>query len=404
VPRLQKGYPPTAAPVELDKDGCHLVIGATGNIGPHLIRRLADMGAATIVAVSRNPGSRLDELATSLSATGSTLVTVAADASDETAMSALFDRFGADLPPLRGIYLTAFGGGPMTLRDMTDDDVTAMFRPKLDAVALLHKLSLRQPVRQFVLFSSISGVTGSRWLAHYAATTTFLDTFAFARRAAGLPATAINWGLWKSLTDSQSDQERQVTLESGLEPMPDEVAIQALGLITGPGAAVRSTIVAADWSRLAAAYRTRAAMHIVDDLLPADSDGDVGSISSTAFRAALREAEPTQRRDLLLDHVSAQVAAAMGLVSRQLLDPSAGFFQSGMDSLMSVTLQRALSESLGEPLPASVVFDYPTVDELTGYLATILPELVEVAESEIVDAYEDLTDDELLQQLSERLG
>ena len=404
VPRLQRGCPPPAAPVELDKDGCHLVIGATGNIGPHLIRQLADMGAANIVAVSRNPGSRLDELATSLSATGSKLVTVAADASDETAMSALFDRFGGDLPPLRGIYLAAFGGGPMTLRDMTDDDVTAMFRPKLDAVALLHKLSLRHPVRQFVLFSSISGVTGSRWLAHYAATTTFLDTFAHARRAAGLPATAINWGLWKSLSDAQTHEERQVTLDSGLEPMPDEVAIQALRSVTGPGAPVRSTIVAADWTRLATAYRTRAALHIVDDLLPTDSDGDIGSISSTAFRAALRESEPTRRRVVLADHVSAQVASAMGLASRQLLDPSAGFFQSGMDSLMSVTLQRALSESLGEALPASVVFDYPTVDALAGYLATILPELVEVADSENVDAYDGLTDDELLQQLSERLG
>ena len=59
-----------------------------------------------------------------------------------------------------------------------------------------------------MLFSSISGLTGSRWLGHYAATTTFLDTFAYARRAAGLPATAINWGLWKSLTDNQDDQER----------------------------------------------------------------------------------------------------------------------------------------------------------------------------------------------------
>ena len=155
------GSPPCAAPAadtpppsrlgEFDKDGCHLVIGATGNIGPHLIRQLADMGAATIVAVSRNPGSRLDELAARCRRNGTTLVTVAADAADEAAMGALFDRFGADLPPLAGIYLAAFGGGPVTLRDMTDDDVTAMFRPKLDVVALLHKLSLRQPVRQFVL-------------------------------------------------------------------------------------------------------------------------------------------------------------------------------------------------------------------------------------------------------------
>ncbi|HME79870.1 MAG TPA: type I polyketide synthase [Mycobacterium sp.] len=405
VPRLQSGYLPSTSPVELDKDASYLVIGATGNIGPHLIRQLADSGAGTVVAVSRNPGSFLDELATGLSATGTTLVTVAADAADETAMSALLDRFGADLPPLAGVYVAAFAGGPITLRDMTDADVTAMFRPKLNVVALLHKLSVRHPVRQFVLFSSISGLTGSRWLAHYAATTTFLDTFAFARRAAGLPATTINWGLWKSLSDSQSDEERHVTLDSGLEPMPDEVAIQALPWVTGPGTPVRATIVAADWARLATAYRsTRAALRIVDELLPTETEGESSSTLITEFREALRDAEPERRRGLLVDHVTAQVVAAMGLASPQLLDPATGFFQSGMDSLTSVTLQRALSDSLGESLPASVVFDYPTVEALSDYLATLLPEVVEVADQESVDAYEDLSDDDLLKELSERLG
>src|SRR6202042_156964 len=66
--------------------------------------------------------------------------------------------------------------------------------------------------------------------------------------------------------------------------------------------------------------------------------------------------------------------------------------QSGMDSLMSVTLQRALSDSLGETLPASVVFDYPTVEALSDYLATILPEVAEAAEDESTDAYEDFSD------------
>ena len=73
------------------------------------------MGAKTIVAVSRNPGQRLEELAASLAADRNHLVTVAADATDEAAMSALFDRFGADLPPLDGIYLAAFAGRPVLL-------------------------------------------------------------------------------------------------------------------------------------------------------------------------------------------------------------------------------------------------------------------------------------------------
>ncbi|ETZ96308.1 short chain dehydrogenase family protein, partial [Mycobacterium kansasii 662] len=73
----------------------------------------------------------------------------------------------------------------MLLSQMTYDDVTAMFAPKLDAAALLHRLSVTTPVRHFVLFSSISGLTGSRWLAHYTATSGYLDALAYARRVMG---------------------------------------------------------------------------------------------------------------------------------------------------------------------------------------------------------------------------
>ncbi len=227
VPRLTRRIAPAASPATLSSDTTQLVIGATGNIGPHLIQQLVEMGAQSIVAVSRNPGTRLAELAESLESTGTTLIQVAADATDPDAMSALFDRFGTELPPLEGIYLAAFAGQPVLLSEMTDDDVAAMFRPKLDAARLLHQLSLKHPVRQFVLFSSISGLLGSRWLAHYTATSAFLDTLAYARRLVGLPATAIAWGLWKSLADTQQEAS-QVSSESGLQPMADEVAIGAL--------------------------------------------------------------------------------------------------------------------------------------------------------------------------------
>jgi phthiocerol/phenolphthiocerol synthesis type-I polyketide synthase B len=110
---------------------------------------------------------------------------------------------------------------------------------------------------------------------------------------------------------------------------------------------------------------------------------------------------------MLLDQVNALAATVMGMPATETLDPSTGFFQLGMDSLMSVTLQRALSDTLGEYLPASVVFDYPTVYGLTDYLATVLPEFAELAVAEVEqppDTYDDLSEDELLRQLSERLS
>ncbi|AQO62045.1 phthiocerol type I polyketide synthase PpsB [Mycobacterium tuberculosis] len=402
VPRLQRRTLP-GKPVTLNADASQLVIGATGNIGPHLIRQLARMGAKTIVAMARKPGT-LDELTQCLAATGTDLIAVAADATDPAAMQTLFDRFGTELPPLEGIYLAAFAGRPALLSEMTDDDVTTMFRPKLDALALLHRRSLKSPVRHFVLFSSVSGLLGSRWLAHYTATSAFLDSFAGARRTMGLPATVVDWGLWKSLADVQKDAT-QISAESGLQPMADEVAIGALPLVMNPDAAVATVVVAADWPLLAAAYRTRGALRIVDDLLPAPEDVGKGE---SEFRTSLRSCPAEKRRDMLFDHVGALAATVMGMPPTEPLDPSAGFFQLGMDSLMSVTLQRALSESLGEFLPASVVFDYPTVYSLTDYLATVLPELLEigataVATQQATDSYHELTEAELLEQLSERL-
>ena len=364
VPRLQPAAPgaTTAAPAG---DGSHLVIGATGHIGPHLISQLAEMGAGTIVAVSRNPGDRLDDLARQLASSGVNLVQVAADVTDETAMTALFDRFGSDLPALDGIYLAAFAGGPVTVADMTDDDVRTMFRPKLDALGVLHTLSLRTDIRHFVMFSSISGLLGSRWLAHYTATSTFLDTFAYARRNLGLPATVVNWGLWKSLADNQSESG-EVMAGTGLIPMPDEVAIGALPLAMSAGAPVRMAVVDADWTLLAAAYRTRGALRILDDILEYTTAGTVAVESE--FSKALRECPAADRRALLAEHILASAATVIGLAPGERLDPQAGFFQLGMDSLMSVTLQRNLSASLGIELPASFIYENPTIASLTDAL------------------------------------
>jgi phthiocerol/phenolphthiocerol synthesis type-I polyketide synthase B len=267
VPRLVRATPPPVATAPLQGDASHLVIGATGRIGPHLVRQLAEMGAATIVAVSRRAGSQLTELAAELASTGTKLIEVAGDAADESSMTALFARFGNDLPPLDGIYLAAVAGGPVLLRDMTDDDINAMLRSKLDAAAVLHKLSLKSRVRRFVIFSSITGVIGSQWLAHYTAAGAYLDTVAYARRALGLPATVIDWGLWKYSDEAQPD-----TTDAGLQPMVPEIAIRALAALVDPDGAVRSAVAPANWARVAAAYRVRASLRVVDALLDDDED------------------------------------------------------------------------------------------------------------------------------------
>jgi phthiocerol/phenolphthiocerol synthesis type-I polyketide synthase B len=118
---------------------------------------------------------------------------------------------------------------------------------------------------------------------------------------------------------------------------------------------------------LAAAYRTRGALRIVDDVL-AREEAASGEAPESEFAKELRECPPEGRREKLADHIVAMASAVIGLSPDQSLDPEAGFFQLGMDSLMSVTLQRRLSASLGIALPAALIYEYPTISSLTDAL------------------------------------
>jgi acyl carrier protein len=139
----------------------------------------------------------------------------------------------------------------------------------------------------------------------------------------------------------------------------------------------------------------------LDDSVPVeltdnnDDNDDSATVPAGDFKDVWRTYEPERRRALLRNHVGVLVAAVMGLGSSQSMNPSADFFELGMDSLMSMILQRALAETLGEVLPQSVVFDYPTVEALADYLATI-----EVADHESADPYDDLTAADLSERVS----
>src|SRR5262249_15816951 len=51
------------------------------------------------------------------------------------------------------------------------------------------------------------------------------------------------------------------------------------------------------------------------------------------------------------------------------LDPHQGLRDLGIDSLMSIELKNRLQASLDQPLPATLVFDYPNVAGLVDFLA-----------------------------------
>ena len=77
---------------------------------------------------------------------------------------------------------------------------------------------------------------------------------------------------------------------------------------------------------------------------------------------------PSERREVLVNHISYQVAQVLGLSPQQQVDIKQGFFEQGMDSLMAVEIQGRLQKSLGFSIASNVVFNYPKVEALADYL------------------------------------
>jgi acyl carrier protein len=104
----------------------------------------------------------------------------------------------------------------------------------------------------------------------------------------------------------------------------------------------------------------------------------------------------------------------MELVAEDELKFERGFFDLGMNSLMTVALKARLENRFGMSLPSTVTIDYPSVAALSGYFEVQLSQVgsetvdgVSVAVSgpapASASAVEDLNDDEVSDALAAEL-
>lgn len=95
--------------------------------------------------------------------------------------------------------------------------------------------------------------------------------------------------------------------------------------------------------------------------------------STSDFLSQLNAAEPgTPRRVLLREHLCRQVAKILEFDDSFVLDPHQPLAEVGLDSLMAIELRNMLSTSIDRQLPPTLLFDYPTIDSVYAYLATLV--------------------------------
>jgi nucleoside-diphosphate-sugar epimerase len=375
VPRLRPVVVDTAGDVAgvMRRDRSYLITGGFGALGMQVATALAKAGAGRLLLIGRRgpDAAAMAELVQALASYGTTVVPIRADVTDERAMREAIATHDDPAQPLAGVFHAAGVGGVRPLRDLVEEDVRAVLHPKLRGAWVLHEVTQHRALDHFVLFSSIAGVWGSRGQFHYAAANASLDALAEYRRARGLPGLAISWGPWEGKGMTSPDAAA-LLLRLGVQALPGDAATSwLLHALSAPHAHLIAA--AMDWPRFRGSYEARGPKGLFSELPGATLPAPVGR-DDTASRwvESITHALPTQRTRLVRDAMIEAVREVLGWGPTTVVPVDQGLFELGVDSLAALDLRTHLEHLLGTALPATLVFEYPTIDALTQFVEGVL--------------------------------
>ncbi|WP_142284603.1 type I polyketide synthase, partial [Mycobacterium tuberculosis] len=301
---------------------------------------------------------------------------VACDAADRAALAKVI----ADIPvqhPLSGVIHTAGALDDAVVMSLTPDRVDVVLRSKVDAAWHLHELTRDLDVSAFVMFSSMAGLVGSSGQANYAAANSFLDALAAHRRAHGLPAISLGWGLWDQASAMTGGLDAADLARLGREGVLALSTAEALELFDTAMIVDEPFLAPARIDLTALRAHAVAVPPMFSDLASAPTrrqvdDSVAAAKSKSALAHRLHGLPEAEQHAVLLGLVRLHIATVLGNITPEAIDPDKAFQDLGFDSLTAVEMRNRLKSATGLSLSPTLIFDYPTPNRLASYIRTEL--------------------------------
>jgi len=391
--RLARVDLPAAAAPEFagGPDGTVLITGGTGTLGAMLAEHLITRHRARKFVLASRRGPHADNsglLVAGLSALGGQVRVVACDAADYGGLADLL----ADITrehPLAAVVHAAGVLDDGVLTSLTPARIDQVFRPKVEAAVNLDRLLGDDMRAELILFSSAAATFGSPGQGNYAAANAFLDGLAEHRRARGLPARSLAWGLWErrsGMTGHLPASDIRARARDGAAPLTSEAGLALFDAARGTDEAVLvplhlelSAVGAGDVPTLlrglvAAGGRKDGARKVEErKVVKAKPD------KLKRANAMPGGADAMARQQELLTMIRSEAADVLGHDGPEEVGPGLSFLEMGFDSLSAVKLRNRLSEYTGLRLRSTLIFEYTTPRLLARYLLTELADKPELA-------------------------
>ena len=399
-------------------EATYLITGGLGGLGLLMAQWLVSRGARHLALMGRSGAAEATkETLKELEQAGAQIEVIQGDVSQSEQIAQAFEQIDRTLPPLRGVIHSAGVLADGVLQQQDWSRFIEVMAPKIAGAWHLHMLTKDKPLDFFVLFSSVAALLGSAGQSNHAAANAFMDALAFHRRALGLPALSINWGIWSEIGAAARHNVGERFLEHGMRTFSPREGLMVFERVLRPDF-TQVGVMPINWPRLIRQFMT--------------SDGEPPFLAELAGEARqhgqssqpvepeldtlqqLEQAPSGQRHRLLLEYIRGQALKVLGLEASHPIDPRQPLADLGLDSLMAVELRNLLGRGLrlSRSMPATLLYDYPTISELVSYIAhevlqwqgaeTQQSPAQDTGTAGVIDRIEDLSDEEVDRLFAEK--
>ncbi|MER5753620.1 SDR family NAD(P)-dependent oxidoreductase [Streptomyces sp. NPDC002088] len=322
---------PAPGTLALDPDGTYLITGGLSGLGGATAHWLADHGARHLALLSRR-GPHAPEapsLLAHLTERGVHATAHAVDVTDQAALRQVIDTVDATGHPLRGVVHAAMHMDDAPLSQLTDDRFAAVLAPKATGAALLDYLTADRDLDLFLTYSSVSATIGNPGQSAYAAANAYLEALARARRASGLPGTALAWGPISETGYVARNAMESAMTERGLELLTPAEALNTAGHLL----AAHTDVAGAGRYRWGAARQLLPALATPRFSLVAPASSAASADAGDELRRTLADLPADEALHTITDRLAHLLAGVLQTDPAD-MDPTRPVTDFGLDSLL----------------------------------------------------------------------